>query len=449
MRAGLGQLPPSVRVPLPGARSAEYVELLARTESPSLTARRARRAERSGASWDPIVWAEARGANVVDIDGNVFVDLASGFGVAALGHAHPRVVAAIEAQARTLVHGFGDVHPSEPKLRLLERLAAIAPFPEARVILGAHGADAIEAALKTAMLATGRPGVLAFEGGYHGLSHGPLAVCGYSEAFRAPFAAQLHPHAVFAPWPRAGDSVPEAVAAVARAWDASPSPVGAVVVEPIQGRSGVRIPPPGFLRALGELAHARGAVVIADEILVGLGRCGVRWVSVDEGLAPDLLCCGKALGGGLPISACIGRADVMEAWASTAGGEAIHTATFFGHPLACASALAALDAIEEEHLAEQAAVRGARWLAALSEVGARHPGAVREVRGRGMLLAIEFDTGARTLRVVPALLERGFITLPAGRGAEVLQILPPVLIDDALLALFARALNDVLAEVAP
>ncbi|MDQ3033676.1 MAG: aminotransferase class III-fold pyridoxal phosphate-dependent enzyme, partial [Myxococcota bacterium] len=430
---------------LPAARSAALVELLARTESPALTARRARRAEASGASWDPIVWSEARGANVVDADGNVFVDLASGFGVAAIGHGHPRVVAAIEAQAKRLVHGFGDVHPSTAKVALLERLASIAPFPDARVILGAHGADAIEAALKTAMLDTARPGVLALEGGYHGLSHGPLAISGYRADFRAPFAAQLNPHVVFAPWPAPDAPVADAIAAVERAWDASPAPIGALFVEAIQGRGGVRIPPAGFLRALGELARARGARVIADEILVGLGRCGARFVAVEEGLAPDLVCIGKSLGGGMPISACLGSSELMACWGDSAG-EAIHTATFFGHPLACAAALAALDVIEDEDLATRATQSGARWLEALSAIAARHE-CVREVRGRGMLIGVELDAGARTLRAVPALLARGWITLPAGARAEVLQILPPISIADPLLDAFARELDAVLTEI--
>ncbi|AKF03375.1 aspartate aminotransferase family protein [Sandaracinus amylolyticus] len=445
-RPDLGSLLPSIRTPLPGARSAALVERLASTESPALTARRARRAETSGASWDPIVWSAARGANVVDADDNVFVDLASGFGVAAIGHAHPRVVRAIEEQTRTLIHGFGDVHPSTTKVALLERLAALAPFPDARVMLGAHGADAIEAALKTAMLDTRRAGVLAFEGGYHGLSHGPLAISGYRADFRAPFAAQLNPHVTFAPWPREIDSVDDAIAAVERAWDASPTPIGALFVEPIQGRGGVRIAPSGFLRALGELARARGARVIADEILVGLSRCGARYVSVEEGLAPDLVCIGKALGGGMPLSACLGRADVMASWGDPSG-EAIHTATFFGHPLACAAALAALDVIEGEDLASVSRARGARWLDALRVLASKHA-CVREVRGRGMLIGMELDTGARTLRVVPALLARGWITLPAGARAEVLQILPPITIDDALLDAFVAALDASLAEVA-
>ena len=187
--------------------------------------------------------------------------------------------------------------------------------------------------------------------------------------------------------------------------------------------------------------------MIADEILVGLGRCGARFVSIEEGLAPDLVCIGKALGGGMPISACLGRGEVMASWGDPSG-EAIHTATFFGHPLACAAALAALDVIDDEDLAAQARDRGARWIDALSALAARHPGAVRSVRGCGMLIGMELDGGARTLRVVPALLGRGWITLPAGASAEVLQILPPITIDDALLDPFVAALEESLAETA-
>jgi 4-aminobutyrate aminotransferase / (S)-3-amino-2-methylpropionate transaminase / 5-aminovalerate transaminase len=202
----LGDLLPAVSAPLPGALGTRLVEQLASSECPALTQRRARRSERSGAAQDPIVWAEARASNVVDADGNRFVDLSAGFGAAAIGHAHPRVVQAVQAQTARLMHALGDLQPSDVKVALLTRLAQLAPFDNARVMLGLSGADAVEAALKSALLFTKKPGVLAFLGGYHGLSHGPLAACGYSEAFRAPFAAQLNPHVVFAPYP--GASVP-------------------------------------------------------------------------------------------------------------------------------------------------------------------------------------------------------------------------------------------------
>ncbi len=440
----LGKRPPRIRTPLPGARSTALVETLARTECPALTTRRARRAEAAGAPHNPIVWCEAHGANVVDADGNVFVDLTSGFGAAAVGHAHPRVVAAVRSQAERLLHALGDVHPSDVKVALLERLASIAPWPDARVILGLNGADAVEAALKTALLATGRPGVLAFEGGYHGLSHGPLAACGYAEAFRAPFAPQLNPHVVFAPWPAPDADPSTALAAVSDAWDAAGEAMGAVLVEPAQGRGGVRIPPRGFLSGLRTLAHARGALLVADEIFTGLGRCGARWRSVADGAVPDLLCTGKALGGGLPVSACLGRADVMAAWGAPEG-EAIHTATFLGHPLGCAAALAALDVIDDERLATRATELGAHLLDALRARVSRLPG-VRGVRGEGLMAGLVLDSGARTLGLVRQLLERGFLTLPAGAGADVLQMVPPLTIEPALLEAFVDALEATLTE---
>ena len=183
--------------PLPASASGALVERLSRTECPALTARRARRAELSGAAHDPIVWARARGVNVWDADGNRYLDLTAGFGAAAVGHSAKPVVAAIQEQSERLMHALGDVHPSDVKIALLEKLAALAPFRDARVMLGLSGADAVAAALKSAALFTRKPGVLAFRGGYHGLEYGPLAACGYSDAFRAPFAARHLAEGVF------------------------------------------------------------------------------------------------------------------------------------------------------------------------------------------------------------------------------------------------------------
>lgn len=404
------------------------MDRLARSECPAFTARRARRAEASGASQDPIVWAEARGANVVDADGNVFVDLTSGFGVQAVGHAHPRVVEAVRRQAGRLLHGLGDLHPSDVKIALLDRLAELAPWDEARVVLSLNGADAVETALKTAVLATGRSGVLAFEGGYHGLAHGPLAACGYAPGFRRPFAAQLNPHVRFAAWHEA--ELGDALAAVDAAWG---DDVGAVLVEPLQGRGGIRPAPPGFLAALAERCRARGALLVVDEILTGLGRCGARWLSVAQGAEPDLLCAGKALGGGLPVSACLGRADVMAAWGAP-DGEAIHTGTFYGHPLGAAAALAALDVLEEEALAARAQELGERF------AGALHEATGRPVTGAGLMLGVRYE--GSTLPLVARLLARGYLTLPAGAGATTLQLAPPLTIDEALLDGFVATLAE-------
>ena len=196
----LGSQPPKVASSVPDAVGRAYVDRLAATECPAFTARRKRRAEASGAPNDPIVWREARGANVVDVEGNVFVDLTSGFGASSVGHAHPRVVEAIREQSSRLVQGLGDVYPSDVKVALLERLAAMMPFAGARALLATNGADAVEIGLQTARLATGRPGIVAFTGAYHGLSLGALDVCGYSPAFREPFASWLTDDVVFVPF---------------------------------------------------------------------------------------------------------------------------------------------------------------------------------------------------------------------------------------------------------
>jgi 4-aminobutyrate aminotransferase/(S)-3-amino-2-methylpropionate transaminase len=368
--------------------------------------------------------------------------MSAGFGAAAVGHGAPLVVEAVQAQAERLLHALGDLHPSDVKIELLERLCALAPFPEARAMLGLSGSDAIGAALKTALLYTGRPGVIAFEGGYHGLDHGPLAACGYNAAFRAPFAAQLNPHVAFAPYPDRDRPLGAALAAVERLFDTQGN-VGAVLIEPVLGRGGVVVPPAGFLAGLGALCASRGALLIADEVMTGLGRTGAMFRSQTEAATPDLICLGKALGGGLPVSACVGRGEVMAAWGDP-DGEALHTGTFFGNPLACAAALAALDAIERQGLCERASASG-RWL--LSALEASLGGRVRRVRGAGLLIGIELTAPAGGLRLARALLERGYISVPARADAGVLSLTPPLAISQAVLEAFVSCVDRSLTEI--
>jgi 4-aminobutyrate aminotransferase/(S)-3-amino-2-methylpropionate transaminase len=433
----------------PGSLGASLIDVLARTECPALTSRRARRSERSGAPQDPIVWREAVGSNVVDVDGNVYVDLTAGFGVAALGHRPPAVVEAIREQSGRLLHALGDVHPSDVKIELLERLAAVSGIDGARVMLGSHGADAIEAALKTAVLHTKKPGVLAFEGGYHGLSHGPLAICGYQPAFRAPFAAQLNPHVCFAPYPHPLESVAVAMARVRdtyhRAIDVGLA-IGAVVIEPMLGRGGVIEPPSGFLAELADFTREIGALLVIDEIFTGLHRTGPRLLSRELGVEADVLCLGKALGGGMPISACIAREEIMASWGDPAG-EAIHTATFFGHPIACAAALATLDELEAQEIEALVPRTGRVLFEALRAMADERP-LVTDVRGRGLAIGVELTTGAHVLRVMRRLLERGYLVVPAAPDASVLQIAPPLTIEEPLVLGFVEVLADVLAAEA-
>jgi 4-aminobutyrate aminotransferase-like enzyme len=381
----------------------------------------------------PVFWEEARGANVRDADGNEYLDLSAAFGVALAGHAHPRIVERVAAQAGSLMHGMGDVHPSAPKLALLERLTALAPWPDARAVLATSGSDAVEVALKTALLATGRAGVVALAGGYHGLTLGALAATD-RELFRRPFERRLYQGVARTRFPTERDKpavLQTALDAVERAL-AKPTggdPVGAVIVEPIQGRAGVRVPAPGFLAGVAERARAAGALVIADEVLTGIGRTGAMFAHEHFGLVPDLLCVGKALGGGMPLSACLAPARVMDAWPPSEG-EAIHTSTFLGHPVACAAALAFLDVLVDEGLIERARVLGKLLLGGLT-AGLDGVDEVVEVRGRGLLIGIELAAAGSAVAVAERALQAGLIVLPAGERGEVLELAPPAVLTEA------------------
>ncbi len=405
-----------------------------------MRARREARAKESASDQAPIVYARAEGANVIDVDGNRYVDLAAGFGALLLGHLPARVAGAVDEQCERLWLALGDVYPSDAKVVLCELLAKLYPEPGARVMLGSSGADAVTAALKSAMLATGRGGVVAFDGAYHGLSYAPLAACGLRPTFREPFSEQLNPRVTFAPYPGEGASLDETMVAVSGAL--ARGEVGAVLVEPVLGRGGCVVPPPGLLPSLRAACDRAGALLVCDEVWTGLGRSGAWLASVDAGVLPDLVCLGKGLGAGLPVSACIGSDRVMAAWGAH-GGATIHTATHFGAPLACAAAVATLGAIEEARLPERSRAVGERWMTGLRR---RCEGrGVADVRGRGLMIGVALEGGpGRALAVTRALLERGWIVLTGGSRGDVITLTPPLDIDERLLAAFADALADAL-----
>jgi 4-aminobutyrate aminotransferase/(S)-3-amino-2-methylpropionate transaminase len=387
-----------------------------------------------------VVFATAKGSSIVDVDKNRYVDLAAGFGALLLGHGHPSVLRAVTLESERLLLALGDVHPSDAKIALTERLAALHPEKKARVIVGQSGADAVTAALKTAVLATGRPGVVAFRGAYHGLSYAPLAACGLRESYRAPFSEQLNPRVTFVEYPgdeaAAARSLEQARASL-RAGD-----VGAVLVEPILGRGGVVVPPAGFLEALALLAREAGALLVADEIWTGLGRSGALLRSVAAGVAPDIVCLGKGLGGGLPISACIGTDAVMQSWRREP--EVVHTSTFAGAPLACAAAIATLDTLSRERLVPRSAELGARLTGAIAAAleGVR---GVTAVRGAGFMVGI--DLGARpgaATRAQRRLLEAGYVVSSGGGGREVVVLTPALTIAEAQLDGFVERVRGAL-----
>jgi len=417
-----GTLLPSVKTAIPGPLSRKRTDVLAAHECPAVTARRSRRAESLGVeNDDPIVWKSAAGANVTDVDGNVYVDLTSGFGVALVGHRHPAVLEAATSQASRLVHAMGDAWPDDTRIDLLEALATIAPGDVNVAILGLSGADAVDAAVKTAVIATGRSGVIAFDRGYHGLSLGTVALQAYNASFTDPFREIAHPAVTHLDW---GCDLDE----LDRALDGS---VGLVLAEPIQGRGGIRTAPEGWLGDVATRTRAAGALFALDEIQTGVGRTGSWFAGPDEGVIPDLMCVGKALGGGFPISACMGTRDVMDAWGRSTG-EALHTQTFLGHPIGCATALAVIELLRGGLLAE-VVPRGVRIAAALNDW---------EVRGRGLMRAVRIAVPA--LPVSRALLRRGYLALPA--DAESISLTPPLSLTDAQIDGFAAALTDSIRE---
>jgi 4-aminobutyrate aminotransferase/(S)-3-amino-2-methylpropionate transaminase len=435
-----GQELPAIVAPPPGPRSRAAAARLAEVECPAFGHRRERRAVASGAEQDPIVLSHGRGANLYDVDGNRYVDLVAGFGSVLLGHGAPSVAHALEAQGARLLQGLGDVYASDAKLALLERLVSLGPGEHPMALLAQNGGDAVSAAIKTAVLATGRAGLVAFEGAYHGLGHGPLAACGLRASYRAPFAAQLGEHVTFAPYPRSDAELAASLALVQKAFETRS--IGAILVEPILGRGGVVVPPAGFLQGLCDLAHAHGALVIADEIWTGLGRSGALVRTLADGVPVDVVCLGKGLGGGLSISACLAPEAVMRAWARDE--EVVHTSTHAGSPLACAAALTTLHAVHFRKLDERAAAVGARALGTFSEVLRGAPGFVA-ARGAGLMLGIELASGALALAASRALLGRGFLVLGGGLGGEVLTLTPPLTIAEELLESAAHALREVLS----
>ena len=429
-----GQELPSIVVAPPGPRSRELARRMAAVESPAFDARRKARATSSGEDQSPIVYASARGANVVDADGNRYVDLTAGFGALVLGHAPNEATEAAARAGDELALALGDVYASEAKIRACEAIAGLFPEQGARVMLGLSGADAVTCALKTALLVTGKPRVVSFAGSYHGLSYGPLAALGFAPAFREPFEAHLGVPVTFAPYPERAEDLDASLARVREA--IAGGDVGAIVVEPILGRGGCIVPPDSFLPALRSLTDEAGALLVVDEIWTGMGRTGVMLAS--EAVTPDVLCLGKGLGGGLPISACVGRARVMDAWGGH-GGTRIHTGTHFGSPPACAAALATIETICARDLPARARSLGDRWRVELREAC----GDDVHVRGAGLMVGIGLADASEALSIARDLLGRGFIVLTGGAAGDTLTLSPPLTIEPSLLSAFAASLAEV------
>jgi 4-aminobutyrate aminotransferase/(S)-3-amino-2-methylpropionate transaminase len=381
----------------------------------------------------------AEGAQVWDVEGRRYLDFAGGIAVLNTGHRHPKLLAAVQEQLGRFTHTCFQVLAYEPYVELAERLNALAPGNFAKKsFFMTTGAEAVENAVKVARAYTRRQAVIAFGGGFHGRTMMGLALTGKVAPYKTgfgPFPAEIY-HAKF-PTALHGVSVDDAIASVEAIfkYDVEPQRVGAIVLEPVQGEGGFYIAPPEFARRLRALCDQHGIVLIADEVQTGAGRTGT-WLACEQwGVAPDVITMAKSLAGGMPLSAIIGRAEIMDAPGPGGLG-----GTYAGNPLACVSALAVLDIFEQEDLLARSRAVGERLVNALRGMAAKHE-AIAEVRGLGAMVAVELCKGgdahqpdaALTQAIVKEAAKRGLVLLSCGTYANVIRILVPLVASDAQL----------------
>jgi 4-aminobutyrate aminotransferase / (S)-3-amino-2-methylpropionate transaminase / 5-aminovalerate transaminase len=416
-----------------------------RADSKRILAERERFVAR-GIATPPLVVARADGARIEDVDGRTYIDFAGGLGCQNLGHGFPPAVEAMREQLERYLHQCFMVGVYEPYVDVCRRLAELSPCPgDQKSLLVNSGAEAVENAVKIARAATGRPGVVAFENAFHGrtvLTMAMTANLKYKRGF-GPFPADVH--RAPAPYPYRGVTTEDAIAGLEELFqtDVEPESVACVVLEPVQGEGGFIPMPPDFPPRLKELCDRHGILFIDDEIQSGVGRTGPVWAIEHFGVEPDLLVSGKSLGGGLPLAAVTGRAEVVDA--VDPGGLG---GTFGGNPLACAAAVTVLDEVAKPEVQARSRELGEAMRAALEETAARVD-VIGEVRGLGPMLAFEFEeqTPARATAITAAARERGLVLLSCGLHGNVVRILVPLVISDEDLARGLEILEESIQEV--
>ena len=416
------------------------------TGNDQIAKRRAEATPRGVGCVHPIAVARGAGALVWDVDGNEYIDFVGGIGVLNAGHANPAIVEAIAEQAHAFTHLCFQVTSYEPYVELAEALNAAAPGPSRKkTLLLSSGSEATENAVKIARAYTGRPAVIAFQHGYHGRTLLALGMTGKNAPYKqnfGPFPSEVY-HAPF-PHEASGWSVERALAALDELFASSSSPdrVCAIIIEPVLGEGGFIPAPPAFLRALREICDRHGIVLVCDEIQSGFGRTGKLFAIEHAGVEPDLIAVAKSLAGGVPLSAVIGKAEIMDAPAPGGLG-----GTYAGNPLGCAAALATLRLMDDAFLARAQAI-GARVRDAFETLRARYPHAIGELRGLGAMIGLEFlgDAQRVVAEIVRAARERGLLLMPAG-GGNVIRVLVPLVIDDATLDRALSRFDDACATV--
>jgi len=413
-----------IRTEIPGPRSRAIVERKERVVAAPLSL------------YLPIVVAEGRGATLTDVDGNTFVDFTGGVGVMNVGHSHPRVVEAIQEQAARFTHTDFTIVPYEVYVELAERLVAVAPFAgPAKAGFFNSGSEAVENAIKFARAYTGRTGVVAFEGAFHGRTLMALILTSKTHPYKAglgPFAPEVY--RVPFPYEYRGVDAERALAALRGLFltQVAAENVAAIVLEPVQGEGGFVPAPQAFVEGVRAICDEHGIVMVADEVQTGFGRTGRMFAMEHFGVEPDLMTVAKSIAAGLPLSGVVGKAEIMDAPGDSAVG-----GTYVGNPVAQAAALAVLDVFEEEGLVERAQQVGETIRARMLAWQERFP-AIGDVRGLGAMLAIEYVEDRQTKRPAPAIASRvaeeaagrGLLLLKAGIHSNCNRVLCPLVITD-------------------
>jgi len=423
----IGERPlPDLITDIPGPRAQAHVKFDEEWTSPSLP-----RAY-------PIVPVRGAGMAIEDIDGNLFLDFAAGIAVNSTGHAHPRVVGAIKEQASELIHYSASDFYLPVYAEAARELARIAPISgKLRTYLGNSGTEMVEAAIKLARHATGRQYIVGFLGGFHGRTYGSVSLTASKAKYHARFGPLL-PGVYHAPFGKVADL----------AWFdevlfnhlVPANEVAAVIVEPIQGEGGYLVPEDGFLEGLRELCTKHGILLVADEIQSGAGRTGKMWAVEHWGVEPDILLVAKGIASGMPLGALVARAEIMESW-----GVGAHGSTYGGNPVACAAALATIELLEGG-LVHNAAERGSELLAGLGQVWQRHSGSVLDVRGKGLMVGVEFADPKLAEEVQWACFMRGLLVLECGK--QTVRLCPPLIANSEDIRTAVRIFGEAVDAVA-
>jgi 4-aminobutyrate aminotransferase len=366
----------------------------------------------------PIVPVRGRGMAIEDIDGNLFLDFAAGIAVNSTGHGHPQVVGAIKEQASELIHYSASDFYLPIYAETAKAIARIAPMSgRLRTYLGNSGTEMVETAMKLARHATGRPYIVGFLGGFHGRTYGSVSLTASKAKYHARFDPLL-PGIYHAPFGHVADLKWFDEVLFERLIPANE--VAAIVVEPIQGEGGYIVPEDGFLEGLRALCDRHGILLVADEIQSGAGRTGRMWAVEHWNVEPDILLVAKGIASGMPLGALVARAEIMESW-----GIGAHGSTYGGNPVACAAALATIELLEGG-LVENARARGEQAMTLLGALAGRFPSVITEIRGKGLMIGIEFDSPERAEAVQWAAFERGLLVLECGK--QTVRMCPPLIV---------------------